>query len=59
MWVIEKRTGPNPKMLKWERLEGEFSTRDLAKNIARMRYGKANPVIRLTDTEARKTVGGK
>lgn len=51
MFVIERKT-TSGRTAKWERVEGEYSTADLAKNIARMRFGRNNPAVRVVDRDA-------
>jgi hypothetical protein len=50
MFVIERNTG-TLNVPKWEAV-GEWSTRDMAMNIARMKFGQNNPSIRIVDRGA-------
>lgn len=49
MYAIEKKVTVN-KNSTWQRVS-EWSTRDLAVNLARMQFGTSNPAIRIVDTE--------
>lgn len=51
MFAIERKTGAG-RTAKWDPVEGEYSTADLAKNIARMRFGRNNPSVRVVDRDA-------
>jgi hypothetical protein len=50
MFVIESNAG-TLKAPKWEAV-GEWSTRDMAQNHARMKFGRNNPSIRIVDRGA-------
>jgi hypothetical protein len=50
MFVIERNNG-SPNIPKWEAV-GEWSTRDMAQNHARMKFGRNNPSIRIVDRGA-------
>jgi hypothetical protein len=52
MFVIEKRAGATgrAKDAKWVPIS-EWSTRDMAQNIARMQFGKSNPLIRIVEAK--------
>jgi hypothetical protein len=58
MFVIERKEVAG-KRSEWKRVDGEYSTADFAKNIARMKFGKSNQSVRIVDPDAIKTIGGR